>query len=100
MSIPVCAAHKDYSCKYYYCFIYFRSEHKFDVPTGHATFWNHIVDSVDFLEDNLKVPKVTNAHVDTLYKNKTPIKRCVCSNVNLLRLKLYIVRGKSWSCLQ
>eukprot|EP00347_Sterkiella_histriomuscorum_P003558 403363832 len=58
----------------------FMSDHKFDVPTGHASFWNHIVDAVDFTEDKLKTPKVNNAHVDTLYKNKTPIKRCVCSN--------------------
>lgn len=61
----------------------FMSDHKFQVPTGHATFWNHIVDSVDFTEDKLKQPKVTNAHVDTLYKNKTPIKRCICSNVSI-----------------
>ncbi|CDW77023.1 UNKNOWN [Stylonychia lemnae] len=57
----------------------FMSDHKYEVPTGHATFWNHIIDSVEYLEDNLKVPKVTNAFVDTLYKNKIPIKRCVCS---------------------
>ena len=61
----------------------YRSEHKYEVPTGHASFWNHIVDAVDFTEDKLTVPKVNNAHVDTLYKNKIPIKRCVCSNVSL-----------------
>lgn len=66
-----------------------RSDHKYDVPTGHASFWNHIVDAVDFTEDKLKVPKVTNAHVDTLYKNKVPIKRCVCSNVSINHNRKY-----------
>ena len=63
--------------------VHYRSEHKYEVPTGHASFWNHIVDAVDFMEDKLTVPKVNNAHVDTLYKNKIPIKRCVCSNVSI-----------------
>jgi hypothetical protein len=72
---------KDFLCTNIYHFYYHRSDHKYEVPTGHASFWNHIVDSVDFTEDKLKLPKVTNAHVDTLYKNKIPIKRCVCSNV-------------------
>lgn len=61
-----------------------RSDHKFDTPTGYATFWNHIVDSVDFVEDRNPLPKVFNAHVDTLYKNKTPIMKCVCSNVKFM----------------
>jgi hypothetical protein len=60
----------------------FMSEHKFESPSGYATFWNHIVDSVAFKDDHLGLPKITNAHVDTLLKNKEPIKRCVCSNVN------------------
>lgn len=58
----------------------FMSEHKYENPSGFATFWNHIIDSVGFKDDNLDLPKVTNAHVDTLLKNRTPIKRCVCSN--------------------
>ena len=56
------------------------SEHKYENPSGFATFWNHIIDSVAFRDDHLNVPEVTNAHVDTLLKNRTPIKRCVCSN--------------------
>jgi len=56
------------------------SEHKYEGASGYATFWNYIVDSVTFKEDHLSLPKVTNAHVDTLLKNKEPIKRCVCSN--------------------
>jgi len=85
VSIHVLYALKGYLCKkksILFLLILFRSEHKYEVPTGHATFWNHIIQSVDFLEDNLKVPKVTNAFVDTLYKNKIPIKRCVCSFVS------------------
>ena len=58
----------------------FMSEHKYENPSGYATFWNYIVDAVAFKDDNLALPKVTNAHVDTLLKNKEPIKRCVCSN--------------------
>jgi hypothetical protein len=89
VSIPVSHALKSYLCKKLIDSLtannklIYRSEHKYEVPTGHATFWNHIIDSVDFLEDNLKVPKVTNAFVDTLYKNKIPIKRCVCSFVSM-----------------
>ena len=56
------------------------SEHKYDSPSGYATFWNHIIDTVSFVDDHLTLPKVTNAHVDTLLKNKSPVKRCVCSN--------------------
>lgn len=58
----------------------FMSEHKYETASGYATFWNYIVDSVVFKTDHLELPKVTNAHVDTLLKNKEPIKRCVCSN--------------------
>lgn len=57
------------------------SEHKYESPSGFATFWNHIVDSVEFKDDSLALPKVTNAHVDTLLKHKQPIKRICCSNV-------------------
>ena len=58
-----------------------RSEHKYETPTGYATFWNHIVDSVDFTQDHLNLPKVTNAHVDTAFKFREPSKRIICSNV-------------------
>jgi hypothetical protein len=47
-----------------------RSEHKYETPSGYATFWNHIIDAVDFRDDHLTLPNVTNAHVDTLLKNK------------------------------
>ena len=56
------------------------SEHKYESPSGYPTFWNYVIDSVDFKDDNLTLPKVTNAHVDTLVKSKQAIKRCVCSN--------------------
>ena len=58
----------------------FMSEHKYENPSGYATFWNYVIDSVNFKDDHLALPKVTNAHVDTLLKNKEAIKRCVCSN--------------------
>jgi len=58
----------------------FMSEHKYENPSGYPTFWNHVIDSVVFKDDNLQLPKVTNAHVDTLLKNKEAVKRCVCSN--------------------
>lgn len=58
----------------------FMSEHKFESASGYATFWNHIIDALAFKEDHLALPNVTNAHVDTLLKNKEPVKRCVCSN--------------------
>ena len=56
------------------------SEHKYENPSGFATFWNHVIDSVSFRDDFLELPKVTNAHVDPILKNRAPIKRCVCSN--------------------
>lgn len=67
----------------------FMSEHKYESPSGYATFWNHIVDSLSYRDDNMALPKVTNAHVDTLFKNKEPIKRCVCSNVTIISLNPY-----------
>ena len=33
-----------------------------------------------FTEDNLEVPRVTNAHVDPTLKNKEAIRRVCCSN--------------------
>ena len=42
------------------------SEHKYENPSGFATFWNHVIDSVSFRDDFLELPKVTNAHVDPI----------------------------------
>ena len=42
--------------------ISFRSHHKFESKSGYPTFWNHIVDSVKFQDDHLKVPEVTQAY--------------------------------------
>ena len=58
----------------------FMSEHKYESASGYPTFWNHVIDSVVFKDDSLILPNVSNAHVDTLLKNKSPVKRCVCSN--------------------
>lgn len=68
------------------------SEHKYESNSGYPTFWNHIIDSIEFSDDNLTLPKVTNAHVDLLLKNKEPIKRCVCSNVRKYHFNLVSVQ--------
>lgn len=65
----------------------FMSNHKYESPSGFPTFWSHIIDAVDFKEDHLELPKVTNAFVDTLHKNRTPVKRCICSNVMIVLFK-------------
>jgi hypothetical protein len=58
------------------------SEHRYETQSGYATFWNHIVDAIKFNDDHLEMPKHHNAHIDPKYKNKVPIKRCICSNVS------------------
>ena len=58
----------------------FMSDHKYDSKSGFPTFWNHIIDSVDFKNDHLPRPVYTNAHEDPVLKNKQPIHRCICSN--------------------
>jgi hypothetical protein len=51
----VSAAPKGYLCNVLLPLLMFlRSDHKYETPTGHASFWNHIVDAVDFTEDKLK----------------------------------------------
>ena len=57
----------------------FMSDHKFETKSGYPTFWNHIIDSVDFKRDDLSRPVYTNAHEDPLLKNKVPVQRCLCS---------------------
>jgi hypothetical protein len=59
----------------------YRSDHKYDSTSGFPTFWHHIKDAVKYTDDHLTVPKVTNAHVDPMIKNKQPVKRASCSNV-------------------
>lgn len=66
------------------------SNHKYESASGFPTFWNHIIDSVEFKDDHLETPKVTNAFVDTVLKNRTPIKRCVCSNVRYNKVMIFI----------
>ena len=58
----------------------FLFEHKYINKSGYATFWQSLKDAVKFTEDNLEVPRVTNAHVDTTLKNKEAIRRVCCSN--------------------
>ena len=56
------------------------SDHKYESKSGYPTFWNHIINSVDFKRDVLKIPEYSNAFEDTLLKNKSPIQRVICSN--------------------
>lgn len=49
------------------------SDHKYESKSGYPTFWNHIIDAVDFKRDVLKRPQYGNAFEDTLLKNKNPI---------------------------
>ena len=51
----------------------FMSDHKYTSKSGYPTFWNHMIDSVDFKRDVLTRPNYTNAHEDPLLKNKTPV---------------------------
>jgi hypothetical protein len=67
------------------------SEHKYESPSGYPTFWSHIIDSVVYKDDNLKVNKITNAFEDPTLKFKIPIKRACCSNVNLIHTYIYLV---------
>lgn len=56
------------------------SDHKYESNSGYPTFWNHIIDAIEFKKDILKRPEYNNAFEDTLIKNKKPIQRVICSN--------------------
>jgi peptide methionine sulfoxide reductase MsrB len=56
------------------------SDHKFESKSGYPTFWNHIIDSVEFKREVLSRPPYTNAQEDPTLKNKQPVQRCLCSN--------------------
>ena len=58
----------------------FMSDHKYESRSGYPTFWNHVVHALEFKQDVLSRPDYTNAHEDTLLKNKDPVQRCLCSN--------------------
>ena len=48
------------------------SDHKYENKSGYPTFWNHIIDSVDFKRDLITRPEYNNAHEDPTLKNKIP----------------------------
>ena len=56
------------------------SDHKYENKSGYPTFWNHILDAIDFQRDNLSRPEYTNCHEDPTLKNKQPIQRMICTN--------------------
>lgn len=56
------------------------SDHKFEHKSGYPTFWNHIIDAVDFKSDNLTRPNYGNAFEDPTLKNKKPVQSILCSN--------------------
>lgn len=49
------------------------SDHKYETKTGYPTFWNHIIDSVEFKKDVLSRPHYSNAFEDPNLKNKKPV---------------------------
>lgn len=51
----------------------FMSDHKFEHKSGYPTFWNHIIDAVDFKSDKLTRPNYGNAFEDPTLKNKKPV---------------------------
>ena len=51
----------------------FMSDHKYETKSGYPTFWNHILDAIDFKRDKLSRPAYTNAHEDPTLKNKQPV---------------------------
>ena len=69
--IHVYVAAKGYSCMLNTLLC--RSDHKYSTNSGYPTFWNHIIDAIKFRNDNLDIPKITNAYVDPLYQDKEPI---------------------------
>lgn len=58
----------------------FLSDHKFESKSGYPTFWNHIIDAVDFKKDGLTRPTYNGAFEDPTLKNKTPDHRIICSH--------------------
>ena len=60
----------------------FMWDHKFINKSGYPTFWNCLQNAVKFVDDAIKVNKVTNAHECPTLKGKEPVKRAVCSNVS------------------
>lgn len=58
----------------------FMSDHKYEHKGGYPTFWNHVIDAIDFKTDNLSRPPYNNAFEDPTLKNKQPIQRVICSN--------------------
>ena len=58
----------------------FMSDHKYESKSGYSTFWNHIIDAVEFKKDVLSRPHYSNAFEDPNLKNKQPVQRCLCSN--------------------
>ena len=58
----------------------FMSDHKFEHKSGFPTFWNHMIDAVDFKRENAIRPQYTNAFEDPTLKNKQPVSSVVCSH--------------------
>ena len=49
------------------------SDHKYESKSGYPTFWNHLLDAVDFKRDVLTRPSYNNSHEDPTLKNKNPV---------------------------
>jgi peptide-methionine (R)-S-oxide reductase len=56
------------------------NDHKYESRTGFPTFWNHMLDALEFKTDYLQGPDYSSAHEDVHILGKKPVRRCICSN--------------------
>lgn len=58
----------------------FMSDHKYDSKTGYATYWNHMIDALEFKTDHLYAYDYSNAVEDPHIEAKMPVQRAICSH--------------------
>lgn len=57
----------------------FISDHKYVNKSGYPTFWNHLINALEFKRDHIFRNDYTNAHEHAEVRNKIPIQRAICS---------------------
>lgn len=81
------SVHKHYSCKEYnikeFENNYHRSEHKFFPPTGIASFWDTVKNTVTFAKDVRNVTTDNENLTSKEYDNDKKDKRVVCRKVSI-----------------